>query len=115
MSRKRKANRVTNTVEHLVQAMDPDQFGSRETLLAKWGPALAARQLNSDVASNDAEASHAVPLQAGDVQVLLEFAAKFNVELVMRPHAAQSESFPSGAASAPPVLPKRADAQESGG
>lgn len=102
MSRKRKANRVTNTVEHLVQAMDPDQFGSSETLLAKWGPTLAARQLSSDVASNDAEASHAVPLQAGDVQVLLEFAAKFNVELVMRPHAAQSESFPSGTASAPP-------------
>lgn len=83
MSRKRKANRVANTVEHFVQAIDPDQFGSRETLLTKWGPTLAARQLSSDVASNETAASDTVPLQAADVQVLLELAAKIKVELVI--------------------------------
>lgn len=93
MSRKRKANRVANTVEHFVQAIDPDQFGSRETLLAKWGPTLAARQVSTVATSHET-----VPLRAGDVQVLLELAAKIKVELVVRPHAAQSEEFPSGEA-----------------
>ncbi len=103
MSRKRKANRVANTVEHFIQAIDPDQFGSRETLLAKWGPTLAARQLSAEGVSNETAASDTagsdtVPLQAEDAQVLLELAAKIKVELVMSPHAAQSEEFPSGAA-----------------
>ena len=83
MSRKRKANLVANTVEHFVQAIDPDQFGSRETLLSKWGPTLAARQLSSGVASNETAVSNAVPLRADDVQVLLELAGKLKVELVL--------------------------------
>ena len=83
MSRKRKANRVTNTVEHFVQAIDPDQFGSRETLLSKWGPTLAARKLGTDVAANETAASNVVPLRADDVQMLLELAGKIKVELVL--------------------------------
>ena len=80
MSRKRKAARVTNTVEHFVQAIDPDKFASRDTLLAKWGPTLKAKQPTTATEHDDA-ASETVPLQSGDARALAELAAKikFNV------------------------------------
>ncbi len=83
VSRKRKANRVANTIEHFVQAIDPDQFGSRATMLAKWGPTLAARQLSSVAASADTVSTETLPLQASDVQVLLELAGKIKFELIV--------------------------------
>ena len=81
MSRKRKAARVANTVEHFVQAIAPDKFASRDTLLAKWGPTLAAEQPTTTATVPDGAASETVPLQSGDARALAELAVKIKFEV----------------------------------
>ena len=81
MSRKRKAVRVANTVEHFVQAIDPDKFASRDTLLAKWGPTLSAKQSATTAAAPDNATAETVPLQSGDARALAELAAKIKFEV----------------------------------
>jgi LDH2 family malate/lactate/ureidoglycolate dehydrogenase len=78
MSRKRKANRVSNTVEHFIQAIDPELFGSRETLLSKWGATLTARQHSTTL-----DVSTTIPLLQDDVTAMKELAAKVKLELVV--------------------------------
>lgn len=81
LSRKRKAARVANTVEHFVQAIDSDKFGSRDTLLTQWGPILSAIQSMPTAAWPGHAVVEAVPLQLGDARALAELAAtiKFDV------------------------------------
>ena len=81
MSRKRKAARVANTVEHFVQAIDPDKFASRDTLLSKWGPTLSAKQPTTTAALPGDAAVETVPLQSGDARALAELAAKIKFEI----------------------------------
>ncbi len=91
MSRKRKANCAANTVEHFVQAIDPDQFGSREALLTKWGPTLTARQSGSAATSPETALVETVPLRICDAQALVELARKIkfdvNWSLIIVPRA----------------------------
>ena len=81
MSRKRKAVRVANTVEHFVQAIDPDKFASRDTLLSKWGPTLSAKQPSTTAAAPDNATAETVPLQSDDARALAELAAKIKFEV----------------------------------
>ena len=81
MSRKRKAARVANTVEHFVQAIDPDKFASRDTLLAKWGPTLSSNQPTMTAALPDDAAAETVTLQSDDARVLAELAAKIKFDV----------------------------------
>ena len=81
MSRKRKANRMANTVEHFVQAIDPDQFGSRDTLLTKWGPTLTARQSEFATTSLEPALTETIPLRICDAHVLAELAAKIKFDV----------------------------------
>jgi len=81
LSRKRKAARVANAVEHFVQAIDPDKFASRDTLLAKWGPTLSAKQPTTTIAVHDDATAEAVPLQSNDARALAELAAKIKFDV----------------------------------
>jgi LDH2 family malate/lactate/ureidoglycolate dehydrogenase len=81
LSRKRKTARVADTVEHFVQAIDPDKYASRDTLLAKWGPTLAATQPTAAAASRDDAADRTVPLQFADARALAELAARIKFEI----------------------------------
>lgn len=81
MSRKRKAARVANTVEHFVQAIDPDKFGSRETMLAKWGPAVSASLPTTAGSVIEDAAAETVPLQSDDARALAELAAKIKFDV----------------------------------
>ncbi len=81
MTRKRKAARVANTVEHFVQAIDPDKFGSRDALLAKWGPTLSARISTMTGATSDNATSETVALKSDDARALAELAVKIKFDV----------------------------------
>lgn len=81
MIRKRKAARVANTVEHFIQAIDPEKFCSRDALLMKWGPALMAKQLMAMPATDDDATTETVPLQSDNARELAELAAKIKFEI----------------------------------
>jgi len=82
MTRKRKPARVANTVEHFVQAIDPDLFGSRERLLAKWGSTISENPtaMTSTASLDDATVS-TVPLQSVDASALAYLAAKIKFDV----------------------------------